>query len=207
MDDVKAPPKPTSDAPKANSPSNTGFAIPVTVAKEEPSTPKGAPEVSLETFDPTAADVPPPAAPDDVVNDDMIPPAPLDTQAAESKPNLTAPSGKSLQELLAEEEAKNPVSPADDPHNKHRRGKGMTILIVVLLILALLAGAAVAYIQTNKKVQPTTTKETTTTTPTTTKVKGTDIDKTSNDLDTSLKKVDDTKDYTSNDLSDTSLGL
>lgn len=185
-----------------------GVAVPVTVTRQDTSGPTGAPSVApLETVEPPTDATPPPAPPSGPA-DDTIPPAPLSTQSFSNAP--TAPiGGKSLDELLAAEEAKNPSFDPSSANTAKKSHKGTVILIVVLLALALIGGAVFAYIQTNKKVTPATTQANPvkTTQPTDAKANAADIDKTSNDLDASLKKVDDTKDYSANDLSDTTLGL
>lgn len=206
MDD-QTKPAATTDQP---SQPNDAFSIPVTVAKSETPAPSGVPSVPLETVEPPTDNVPPPAPSDVEMPADDVPPAPLAATPEPTEPmaNPASPTGKTLQELLAEEEARNPSLMPSSQSGKGGKGKSVTIIVIVLLMLALIGGAVFAYIQTNKKVKPAT-DNTSTTAPaaTTTTVSGTDIDKTSSDLDASLKKVDDTKDYTANDLTDTTLGL
>lgn len=90
-----------------------------------------------------------------------------------------------------------------------KSNKSTFIVVAILIAIALMAGAGYAYMQSGKK----TSSATPATTPavenktTTTELKAADIDKASTDLDTTLKKVDDTKDFASTDLSDSSLGL
>lgn len=94
--------------------------------------------------------------------------------------------------------------------NKPKKNNKTTFIVVAILIaLALIAGAGYAYMQSGKKTSsktqtPAPAAETKTTK---TEVKAADIDKTSADLDSSLKKVDDTKDFAATDLDDSTLGL
>lgn len=207
MDDNTNPsPQPIVDKPADE------FTIPVTVTKQESPKPTGAPNVPLETVELPDDNVPPPAPVSDPQETQTpVPPAPLATTSPASQ-NIganIAPSGKTLQELLAEEEASSPQTDMSKANHKNGKGKGVVILVAVLLAAALIGGAAFAYIQTKNKVKPADAPAATTTqtTPESTEVKGTDIDKTTTDLDATLKKVDDTKDYTTNDLSDATLGL
>lgn len=85
----------------------------------------------------------------------------------------------------------------------------MAVVLAIVIAIVLAAVAVYAYMKLNKK--KTTTNSTASTSQTTataaTTVKAADIAQTSKDLDTSLAKVDDTKDFSSADLSDSALGL
>lgn len=133
-------------------------------------------------------------------------PAPAPTSAPASSP---APS------LLAEIEAQEaretdakvtqaPATPAG------KKSHVMVIIVGVIIALGLIAGAGYAYWQ-NKKETATPATNTTKTTTTTEKTKdpatADDIDTASKDIETSLTKSDETKDYQATDLSDTTLGL
>ncbi len=186
------------------------FSVPVTVASTPP---KPGPEVKppLETVEPPLPNGGlPPAEPeiDSSITGQEIPQAPLAAPAT-NPGDIKASSGKTLQELLAEEEAKSPSPDLSNLNKPKRKGLGVKVLIIVLLLAALGGGAGYAYIQTNKKVKPESTPApaTTQTEPEDTSLKAEDLDKTSSDLDASLKKVDDVKDYSATDLSDTTLGL
>ncbi len=89
---------------------------------------------------------------------------------------------------------------------RKRNNKLAIAIIATLVVLAVGGGGAFAYLQTRKKPAPTT-KTTQTAAPTVSSVKATDVDKTAADLDATMKKIDDTKEYTANDLADTTLGL
>ena len=123
---------------------------------------------------------------------------------------VAKPMGRSLQELAAEEEARNnPAAsevPAESPEpNKPKSKKSPIVFVAVLLVLALVGGGAFAYWQSSNKTTPA--ASTNNTTQTEKKVNADDINKVSTDLDTSLKKIDDTKDFSTTDLADAALGL
>jgi hypothetical protein len=90
-----------------------------------------------------------------------------------------------------------------------KKSRGMVIFIAVLLALALIAGAGYAYLQNTKEVTPTNDAKPAVTTPAPTKDPATaaDIDTVNSEIDQTLNKIDDTKDYQENDLTDTTLGL
>ncbi len=88
--------------------------------------------------------------------------------------------------------------------------KAVVIVVALLVALALIAGAGYAYYSTSKKNKKSSNSTPAVTQPTSqsaTEVKAADIDSTVTSLDASLKKVDDTKEFTANDLSDATLGI
>jgi uncharacterized protein HemX len=90
-----------------------------------------------------------------------------------------------------------------------KHGKGGVIVAAILIVLCLIGGAGYAYWQNSKETPvPAPTQTTKATTQTTTaKVTGKDVDSATKDIDASLNKVNDTTDFTTNDLSDATLGL
>ena len=114
-----------------------------------------------------------------------------------------------LDTSLKNDDMKPPeVIPATQPKQTSKKGKGAVIMVAVLVALALIAGAGYAYIQNNKAaVKPAAQTQVKENTVTKDPATGLDVDNASNALDTELKKVDDTKDYQENDLTDTTLGL
>lgn len=97
---------------------------------------------------------------------------------------------------------------ATQPKQTNKKGKGAAILVAVLVALALIAGAGYAYYQNNKQtVKPAVQTQIKDTKAAKNPATATDVDNTSKAIDSELKKVDDTKDYQANDLTDTTLGL
>lgn len=147
-------------------------------------------------------------------------PTPESTPVASPEPSpepapTSAPASSPAPSLLAEIEAQEaretdakvtqaPATPAG------KKSHVMVIIVGVIIALGLIAGAGYAYWQ-NKKETATPTTNTTKTTTTTEKTKdpatADDIDTASKDIETSLTKSDETKDYQATDLSDTTLGL
>jgi hypothetical protein len=98
------------------------------------------------------------------------------------------------------------VSPSVKPNKK---GKSAVIMVAILIALSLIGGAGYAYLQ-NQKTTPDASPAVTKPAVTETKkdpASAADVDKTSQEIDASLKKVDDTKDFQESDLTDTTLGL
>lgn len=113
---------------------------------------------------------------------------------------------KSLAELASEEETKNPIpEPQSALHPTKKHGKGRVILVAVLLLLSLAGGAGYAYYQ-QKKGSPAPAASTAETQPAPAN-NAADPDQTAKDIDATLQKVDDTKDFSENDLSDAALNL
>lgn len=88
-----------------------------------------------------------------------------------------------------------------------KKGKGVAILVAVILAIGLIAGAGYAYLQNTKEVAPPVDTKPTVTTPAKDPATADDIDTLNTDINNTMTKVDDTKDYQANDLSDTTLGL
>lgn len=99
--------------------------------------------------------------------------------------------------------AANPLPPAK------KSGAPKAAIIVAIIIALALAGVTVFAFTRGSKKKTTTSAPTTSTAATqaAVKVTGTDVDKTSQGLDDTLKKADDTKDFSSTELTDQSLGL
>lgn len=221
MDQSKTNPQPDSE----------DFTVPVTVGGASPK-PASAPPldsgastspspVSLPVAEPKSdmAEPEPQASQSPVFSDFKAPPteesnsqldptpqtsawAPVnDTQAATAPVDQT----KSLAELAAEEEAKNPApQPQSALHPTKKHGKGRMVIVASLLLLSLAGGAAFAYFQQKDTATPAASTRQTTQPAAS---DAADPTKTAEDIDASLKKVDDTKEFTENDLSDTSIGL
>lgn len=226
MDDVKRPstnPVNTSDSPEVTSaaPSgSTGISIPVT---SEPTDAKPA-EAATAIDEPSTIAINESQQPE-VLSSETDQSTTVTNPASVSE--TTAPQNGAGLDLssLSEEDAKDlgvpvptqTVTPSDVPTPNmsmakppKKSSKAIIIIVAVLVALALIAGAGYAYYTTsqkNKKASNTTPATTQSTEKKTADVKGTDVDNTSTALDTSLKKVDDTKDFTANDLSDATLGL
>lgn len=139
-------------------------------------------------------------------------PAPVETLEPTIKEDMPVakPMGRSLQELAAEEEARNNSAasevPVESPEpSKPKSKKSPIVFVAALLVLALVGGGAFAYWQSSNKTTPS--ASTNNTTQTEKKVTADDVNKVSTDLDTSLKKIDDTKDFSTTDLADAALGL
>lgn len=88
-----------------------------------------------------------------------------------------------------------------------KKGKGVAILIAVILAIGLIAGAGYAYLQNTKEVAPPADPTPVVTTPAKDPATADDIDTLNTDINNTMTKVDDAKDYQANDLSDTTLGL
>lgn len=97
------------------------------------------------------------------------------------------------------------TAPSKKPKKK---GKGAVILVAVLIALALIGGAVYAYLQ-NKSSTPAPAPAATTPAVKTGGEPATkdDVLNASNEIDASLKKVNDTTEFQESDLSDTTLGL
>lgn len=115
---------------------------------------------------------------------------------------------KPTPEAIEEPKFEAKVMPASTDRPAAQKGRGVVILIAVIFALALVAGAAYAYVQNKKEVtKATSTAAPATKTPAKNPATAKDVEKTSSDIDASLKKVNDTTDYQASDLSDTTLGL
>lgn len=127
--------------------------------------------------------------------------------------DLSSLSGDDAKDLGIARPSTEPVELPDSSHSMakpKRKSKSTFIAVAILVALALIAGAGYAYMQSNKKDKTSSQAPATTPAATpqkSTDVKAADIDKTSTDIDTTLKKVDDTKNFADTDLADSSLGL
>jgi hypothetical protein len=143
------------------------------------------------------------------------PSAPIDDVADEAftipKPGTTFDAKAA--EAAMNEEDKEPESLTPEnprlgstkfpPASPKKKGRGLAIAIAVIIALALIGGASYAFWKNNNDKKATT-KDTTTTT--TTSVSET-VTTASDGIDTELNKIDDTKEFQSTDISDTTLGL
>lgn len=226
MDDVKRPsnnPVNTSDSTDAATAAlsgSTGISIPVTTEPTDAKPVEASPALEEPTKtalnDPQEFESPTSSTTDQPVSTEP------ESSAGETVPQKGA--GLDLSSL-SEEDAKDLGVPVPAQANTapdlstpnmsmakppKKNSKAVIIIVAVLVALALIAGAGYAYYTTsqkNKKANNNTPAVTQSTEKKTTDVKGADIESTSTALDTSLKKVDDTKDFTANDLSDATLGL
>lgn len=88
---------------------------------------------------------------------------------------------------------------------KKKSAMPLIMLIVVLVVLGLAAAAYFAFYKEDAKIETPASQSTTTTT--TKQDTTTDPDTVSESIDSSLNSIDDTKDYDTSNLSDTTLGL
>lgn len=133
--------------------------------------------------------------------DEVHVPAPV-TAAASAPPSSPLPDATDPQDT------EGPETAAPNPANAIKKKSSkmpVVIAIVVIVVLALGVAAYFAFVKKDTVTPTTSTTSTTTTTTTTTAVEDPDIE--SSNIDNSLSKIDDTKDYSSTDLSDTTLGL
>ncbi len=223
MDDVKRPstnpagPTEGNDVATAAPSGSTGISIPVTT---EPVVEK--PASNPDVISLNADNALPPEQPS-AASPSSEPESPIQSPDAS---NASPQKGAGLDlSSLSEEDAKDlgvpvptqPGAPSDvvTPNMSmakppKKSSKTIVIIVAVLVALALIAGAGYAYYSTSQKNKKTTSSTPAATQPTdktTNEVKSADIDSTSTALDASLKKVDDTKDFTANDLSDATLGI
>jgi|GEM_PF-4616179 len=129
------------------------------------------------------------------------------------KPSITF-DAKAAEAAMAEEDSKEaPETPASlsaggpkitssMARKPKKKGKGVAIVIAVIIALGLIAGASYAFWKNNqdKKTEKTETVETTVSVSET-------VQSASDDIDSELNKIDDTKEFQATDISDTSLGL
>lgn len=207
MDDQLPTGQPAKPAADPNA-----VSIPVNVSsqpKPEPSTAPALPGDPIPTVKNESVPVTPEAKPSAPIFSDGgiktdFETTPISNTAADMPPS----SGKSLAELMAAEEAKKPMAdPQSALHPQKKHGKGLKIIIALLLVLSLVGGAAFAYVQTNGKVKEADTNTAPVAQPEQAATDESDPDAAAKDLDATLDKVDDDKEYNTEDLSDTSLGL
>lgn len=139
----------------------------------------------------------PPAEQTNPTTMDMATPPPMtDTEKAE--PAAKAPAVTSD---ATPAEAAQPTQPA--PTRTHNTA---IVAIVMAIVIAIGLGGigGMAYMNTKKNVQPAAQNEAVSATP---KVSSNDIKKTVDDMNTSIKTIDDNQDFGAADLSDTTLGI
>lgn len=158
------------------------------------------PPASMDT--PSAAEVP---TVDSPAVDSTTAPKPgmtFDAKAAEAAMNDedTTPV-PSMPESSGLGEPK--VASSLNPSAPKKKGKGLAIVIAVIIALALIGGASYAFWKNNQDKNVTTTDTTTTTTVTVSDT----VTTASDGIDAELNKIDDTKEFQSTDISDTTLGL
>jgi len=146
--------------------------------------------------------------------------APMDDEADDTftipKPGTTFDPKAAQAAMDEEDEEPEPLEPEPlvpekprlgstkfPPAPQKKKGRGLAIVIAVIIALALIGGASYAFWKNNNDKKATT-KDTTTTT--TTSVSET-VTTASDGIDTELNKIDDTKEFQSTDISDTTLGL
>lgn len=207
----------SSDMPVADEPSQASFSV--ETSADEPSSPPEIPAEPSTQITETAQDdsINPPQEPQQITAPTMSGMAP--EVSANTEDNLTednepqASESESVakpEEKPAAEAEKSEGSVVTAPITSAPRHKGHlgAILVAVLISLALIAGAGYAYWQNNKTKADTAKKNTPAVTQKTKNpATADDVQKASDDIDASLKKIDDTKDFQEADLSDTSLGL
>lgn len=209
MDDVRPPGRPTPPMPGRTAVDGFG---PMPHAVPQPSER----DISATTTESGAAAV------EVAEKQDVVPVAIAPNKEPENKPEElipglnTKPSSDSFNETprpsLTDTRATVKKPETDDQplqtkpsKQPTKKGKGAAIFVAILFALALIGGAGYAYWQ--KKNEQRTPAANTTQESTKSPAKADDVEKVSNDIDESLKKIDDTKDYQESDLSDETLGL
>lgn len=145
---------------------------------------------------------------------DVQPPKPTSTTIAPADssaqtPVATEPEAEKTEETPAQEVVKEtPASPLAVPlgdKTAHHGRVPVTAMAIAGIVAVSLIGLTVfAFQKTNstKSAAPTAQK----TTPVNS-IKSSDVDQVSTDVETAVQGIDDTKDFTTNDLSDAFLGL
>lgn len=172
---------------------------------QDPSSPAEEPSVT-----PPAADQPPvtaEATPEVAKTEPTV----TETEATPEAAKTDAPTAVAAEDTAKPADQKNPdekpplgVPLGDRTAHHHRRPLG--VVIVAIIIALLLAGLSVYAWQ---KTKPATKAKTSssTTASTVAAIKPADVNQASQDVDATLKQVDDTKDLNANDLSNATLGL
>lgn len=123
-----------------------------------------------------------------------------ETPTAEAVPSTEAVPTANTPEVPTSEN-QMAITPANAGPVKHKAPVGA--IIAAIIIALVLAGTTIfAYLKTTKTA--TTDKSVT---PVQQPVKAADVQQTSQDVETSLKAIDENKDFANTDLSDTTLGL
>lgn len=187
---------------------------------------------SDSTSDPATTDAPSDPKPAPSLEDISLSPEPSEPSVpADNPPASEAPASTSLASDPTIETASDnnpaaaeatpatadtPSAPADQPHPAAAKVPGnrrvLIIIVAVIIALALIAVAVMAFMSTGKQSNTAanankTSQAAQTPAASTTKASASDVDQANQSIDTALKKVDDTKDYSSTDLANSSLGL
>lgn len=151
---------------------------------------------------------PSPQTPQQPVMDIQRPMQPAQTQQFVPNPPESMPApAPDAQEIGAPGYEQQHVS-LNKQVKKKRRGLVLVIVLAVVVTLGLIGAAGYMYWQSQSEDATTTSTETTTETTTDDgTVDETDIDTTTADIDEALNSVDDSADFSSNDLSDDGIGL
>ncbi len=139
------------------------------------------------------------------VNTESVTPESSASEAATEAPvSDVAPAPDEPQSPSEQPEQVESAAPAAMDAQKPKSTMPLIMIIVVLVVLGLAAAAYYAFVNNYVTPDDTPTSKTSTNTETT---PAADADTLSDSIDTSLSEIDDTKDYNTNDLSDTTLGL
>ena len=161
------------------------------VRRPEPMTPP--PSVAVEDVSMSAeGSIAGPTTPTEATNSVSTP---------DASPHLPSPPG-------SDATPEHSLTPAIGHMPQKGSGKAIKVILIIVIALALIGGAVYFYLKNRDEAQTqtnTTTSQTTTTqvAPATAK----DVDQTTQDIDTAIKQIDETKDVSSDDLTDSSLSL
>jgi hypothetical protein len=188
----------------------------VSVVDKSDDVPTSAPEVSSSVTESVTAPAPVATADDSSssTSEEMAPapvattpPAPVEEVKAPEVAAATEPTvSNDLQPATTEAKpAENPMAIPPKPAHQAHVPRGT--IIVAIVVALLLAGTSIfAYLKT-KDDTTTSNNNKTSQKATPAKVTTSDVSQTSQQIDDTLKTVDDTKDFEANDLGDTALGL
>lgn len=208
-----APAAPVMDVQPPKKPAPAGWGANAAVAEGIATPP--APEVTVPTAAPATEASEPAAMPAPAAVVQPAPAAPVETEAAPevsvTPPELaTAPASAEVADSGKPGESSTDISkPATDNQPnpmaipskpvKHATPNA-TVIIAIVVALLLVAVAVGAYVKTNQKAAPTNKTATT-------KVTSGDVTQTQAQVDDGINALNDTTDLSSNDLSDSALGL
>ena len=146
----------------------------------------------MDTKDPTAQEPKPQTT-------DVVAPAPAPAPAPENSLPANDVAG-----IKAEDDvAQNEPHATDTPQKTHNTAIAAVAMAIVVAI-GLGGIGTMAYMNAKNKVQPASNSEVKSPTP---KVSADDIQKTIDDVNTSIKTINDDEDFGENDLTDATLGL
>ncbi len=168
--------------------------------------PKSEPDTSEQTSDTS------PLTPAESALDFTSPPEVSDSAVNTEEPPVEAPfSEPNIVNMADENSSQPPVeSPlAISPQAVAKSNSPITVIVVAIIVAIVLAGVAVFVYLTNSGTTKTTTTSKTSNQSVIEKPKATmsDVDTTNQEIDKSLQSIDETKDFSSTELSDASLGL